>query len=177
MVIRQSSKMTKEQCREEKIRKRSPVELRCQFFTSSLPHAESLERQAFSQYIHNIILCDERAGQLKPSNKKLSSKHSSTGSCFCLFVFHLRSMDLNQRARLPFPPLLQRCHPACGHQGSSHLSPVLAYNILSRCKLSPLTPRQPMIELYTLTFSCFPLRKSELKRLIKSRIELTLPHY
>ena len=43
--------------------------------------------------------------------------------------------------------LLQRCHchPACGHQGSSHLSPMLASDFLSRCKFSPLTSRQPII--------------------------------
>ena len=35
------------------------------------------------------------------------------------------------------------------------------YDILSRCKFSALTTRQPMVEFYLLTFPCFPLRKKE----------------
>ena len=35
------------------------------------------------------------------------------------------------------------------------------YNFLSRCKFSTLTTRQPMVELYLLTFPRFPLRKKE----------------
>ena len=55
-------------------------------------------------------------------------------------------------------------HPACGHKGSSHLSPVLALQFfLSRCKFSTLTTRQPMVEFYLLTFPRFPLRKKEHK--------------
>ena len=55
-------------------------------------------------------------------------------------------------------------HPACGHKGSSHLSPVHALQFfLSRCKFSTLTTRQPMVELYLLTFPRFPLRKKEHK--------------
>ena len=37
------------------------------------------------------------------------------------------------------------------------------YNFLSRCKFSTLTTRQPMVELYLLTFPRFPLRKKEHK--------------
>ena len=37
------------------------------------------------------------------------------------------------------------------------------YNILSRCKFSALTTRQPMVEFYLLTFPRFPLRKKEHK--------------
>ena len=37
------------------------------------------------------------------------------------------------------------------------------YNILSRCKFSTLTTRQPMAEFYLLTFPRFPLRKKEHK--------------
>ena len=37
------------------------------------------------------------------------------------------------------------------------------YNFLSRCKFSTLTSRQPMVELYLLTFPRFPLRKKEHK--------------
>ena len=55
-------------------------------------------------------------------------------------------------------------HPACGHKGSSHLSPVHALQFfLSRCKFSTLTTRQPMVEFYLLTFPRFPLRKKEHK--------------
>ena len=39
-------------------------------------------------------------------------------------------------------------HPACGHKGSSHLSPVHALQFLSRCKFSTLTTRQSMVEFY-----------------------------
>ena len=55
-------------------------------------------------------------------------------------------------------------HLACGHKGSSHLSPVHALHFfLSRCKFSTLTTRQPMVEFYLLTFPRFPLRKKEHK--------------
>ena len=64
-------------------------------------------------------------------------------------------------------------HPACGHKGSSHLSPRFSRltsfltknqsNFLSRCKFSTLTTRQPMVEFYLLTFPRFPLRKKEHK--------------
>ena len=37
------------------------------------------------------------------------------------------------------------------------------YNFLSRCKFSTLTTRQPMVEIYLLTFPRFPLRKKEHK--------------
>ena len=37
------------------------------------------------------------------------------------------------------------------------------YDFLSRCKLSTLTTRQPMVEFYLLTFPRFPLRKKEHK--------------
>ena len=37
------------------------------------------------------------------------------------------------------------------------------YNVLSRCKFSTLTTRQPMVGFYLLTFSRFPLRKKEHK--------------
>ena len=51
-------------------------------------------------------------------------------------------------------------HPACSLQGSIHLSPVHAYEFVSRCRFSTPTPRL-MIELFVLTSSHFPLRKSE----------------
>ena len=55
-------------------------------------------------------------------------------------------------------------HPACGHKGSPHLSPVHALQFfLSRCKFSTLTTRQPMVEFYLLTFPRFPLREKEHK--------------
>ena len=51
-------------------------------------------------------------------------------------------------------------HSACGHKGSSNLSPVHALQLfLSRCKFSTLTTRQAMVEFYLLTFPRFPLRK------------------
>ena len=82
---------------------------------------------------------------------------------FCLFVFHVRPMCLNllrYQSRL-----LQRCYPGCGHTASSHFSPVLGYNFLSRCKSSTLTPRQPMVIIeyyyYLLAFSRFPLRNQK----------------
>ena len=66
-------------------------------------------------------------------------------------------------------------HPACGHKGSSHLSPVHALHFfLSRCKFSTLTTHQPMVEFYLLTFLRFPLRKKEHKSYFgKILIELT----
>ena len=69
----------------------------------------------------------------------------------CLFVSPLRPMGLNVLGYRSH--LLKRGHLACGHEIFSHLSPVLAYDFLSRCKFSTLTPRQSLVEL------CFPLRK------------------
>ena len=37
------------------------------------------------------------------------------------------------------------------------------YDVLSRCELSTLITRQPMVEFYLLTFPRFPLRKKEHK--------------
>ena len=39
----------------------------------------------------------------------------------------------------------------------------MPYNFSSRCKFGTLTTRQPMVELYLLTFPRFPLRKKEHK--------------
>ena len=45
------------------------------------------------------------------------------------------------------------------------------YDFLSRCKFSTLATRQPMVELYLLTFPRFALRKNTNPTLV--RIELT----
>ena len=76
---------------------------------------------------------------------------------FVFFVPHLRPMGLNV--------LGYQSHLKQRRQGSSNLSPFLAYDFLSRLKFSTLTPRQPiiMVEFYLLTFSPFPRRKAELK--------------
>ena len=72
---------------------------------------------------------------------------------FLLFFFHLT-----------YSRWTSHYHPACGHKGSSHLSPVHASQFfLSRCKFSTLTTRQPMVGFYLLTFPRFPLRKKEHK--------------
>ena len=94
-------------------------------------------------------------------------KSSWRGHPLLLYVFvsHLRPMGLNVLGY--HSHLLQRCHPAYGHEGSFHLSPVLAllysYFFL-RCKVSTLTTRQPLTR--------FPLRKPENKIPVFSRIEL-----
>ena len=46
---------------------------------------------------------------------------------------------------------------------STQLSPIHAYEFLSRCRFSTPTPRQPMVELFVLASSRFPLRKPEEK--------------
>ena len=62
--------------------------------------------------------------------------------------------------------LQQRCHPACGHEGSSHLSPVLASSIfLSRRKFSVLTTRQPLVQ--------FSATEAKIQILVFARVELT----
>ena len=59
--------------------------------------------------------------------------------------FHiLLEVDGPQRIFLGYQShllMLQGCHPidVCGHEGFSHLFPVLAYKFLSRCKFSALT--------------------------------------
>ena len=52
-------------------------------------------------------------------------------------------------------------HPACGHKGSSHLSPVHALQFFIAMQVQHFTTRQPMVEFYSLTFPRFPLRKKE----------------
>ena len=52
-------------------------------------------------------------------------------------------------------------HPACGHQGSPHLSPRFSpCDFLSRCKFGTLTPHQPitLLEFFLLRLSSFPFR-------------------
>ena len=46
----------------------------------------------------------------------------------CLFVSHVWPMGLNVLGYQSH--LLQRCHPACGHEGYFHLSPVFALYVL-----------------------------------------------
>ena len=62
------------------------------------------------------------------------------------FYLYLRSMGLNVLSYQPH--LLQRCyhHPACGHEGSSHLSPVLALWNFNAIQLQHSTPRFPLRE-------------------------------
>ena len=101
-----------------------------------------------------------------------------------LFVSPSRPMGLNVLGYQSH--LLQRCHPACGHEGSSHisLSPVLAllyyYSMisLSRCKFSTFTTRQPMVEFYLLliTFSRFALRTKEYKSRFSQESNSRFPH-
>ena len=61
-------------------------------------------------------------------------------------VFHLSPMGpINE---------LQRCPSRVwSHKGSTHLSPVHAYEFLSRCRYSTPIPRQPTVELFVLTYS------------------------
>ena len=94
---------------------------------------------------------------------------SSTHHDFCLYLTLLPT-GLNVLGYQSH--LVQRRHPACGHQRSSHLSPVLTFDFLSRSKRSTITIRQPMVEFYLLTFSRFQLRKTEEKVLLLKRIEL-----
>ena len=51
--------------------------------------------------------------------------------------------------------LLQRYHTVCGREESSHPSPVITLQFLSRCKFRTLTTRQPMVEFKLLAFSSF----------------------
>ena len=62
---------------------------------------------------------------------------------FCI----LPMADGPQRAiRLPIPPT-KRCHPVCGNDGSSHLSPVLNSRFFIAMQFSTLTTRQPMVDI------------------------------
>ena len=56
-------------------------------------------------------------------------------------------------------------HPACGHKGSSHLSPVHALQLFIAMQVqnSFQLVNQSMVEFYLLTFPRFPLRKKEHK--------------
>ena len=78
--------------------------------------------------------------------------NSPTFSVF-VFVSSLIADGAYQRATtLPVPRV-----------GSTHLSPVHAYEFLSRCRFSTPTPRQPIVELLVLTSSHFPLQRAEEK--------------
>ena len=91
--------------------------------------------------------------------------------CFLFLFYTLLTADGSQRAWLPIPPTATL--PPCLWSDlpiSPRFSP---YEILSRCKFSSLTPRQPIVEFYLLTFSRFPLRKPEIQILVFTRIELT----
>ena len=95
------------------------------------------------------------------TNKKIS--FPTVISCcsvffFFFFITYRRwGQSTNQRATtLPIPR-------AVGLKGPTHISPVHAYEFLSRCRFSTPTPRQPTIELPGLTSSRYPLRKPEQK--------------
>ena len=56
--------------------------------------------------------------------------------------------------------LLQCCHSACGHEGSSHLSPVLALRVFIGMQVQH-SYSSSSGEIYVLAFLLFPLRKRE----------------
>ena len=80
----------------------------------------------------------------------------------CLIVSQSRSIGLNVLGYQSYP--LQRCHPVCGHEGSSHLFSILALRD-ERSSLLQYTTRQPimMLGFYLLAFSRSPSRKKEHK--------------
>ena len=53
--------------------------------------------------------------------------------------------------------LVQRCHPACAHEGSSQLSPILAFRFFYRGAISAQI--QLVSQWLSLTYSRFPPRK------------------
>ena len=67
----------------------------------------------------------------------------------------------------PMGPIneIQRCPSRVWSRGDLliHLSPVHAYELLSRCRFSTPTPRLSMVELFVSTSSRYPLRKSQEK--------------
>ena len=100
------------------------------------------------------VHCRESAGTGLVNHKVVPN-----GCCLGMSPFFFSFSFISLIADGPHP-----YHPACGHKGSSHLSPVHALQFfLSRCKFSTLTTRQPMAEFYLLTFPRFPLRKKEHK--------------
>ena len=69
--------------------------------------------------------------------------------------------------------LLQRCHPAWVTKDIPISPWFSSYDFLSRCKLSTLTTRQPMVGFCLLTFSRFPRQKPKSKSCFeKTRIKL-----
>ena len=65
-----------------------------------------------------------------------------------LFVFQLTA-DGPPRARLPMPPLLQRCRPACGHYRSPHLFPGSRLtNVCRDASSALLQPINPTVGFY-----------------------------
>ena len=78
---------------------------------------------AFSGFTMDQLLCASLFSHPLYSNNGMSS--------FCLFVCISLMTDGPQRAIIGYQShLLQSCRPACGHEGSSHLSSVLALRFL-----------------------------------------------
>ena len=98
-----------------------------------------------------------------------------TGAClfFCLIVSHLRPMGLNVLLyMLPIPPTATL--PSCLRCTKNLLilprfSP---YDFLSRCKLSTLTTRQPVVEFYFSHVLTLYVTEEILQILAFARIEL-----
>ena len=103
------------------------------------------------------------------------SHRSTTDMMFAM----RRLQELGRKARAPLLVCFNRGPRLCRPQMDLIITilPVVTkvlpisprftpYDLLSRCKFSTLTTRQPMVEFYLLTFPRFPLRKKEHKILL-----------
>ena len=116
--------------------------------------------QMFLLFPDGFLLCDHGSDffrsayvriQIKKKTLAIFGVRNTLRKCF------LTLCRLGQSTSYNF------AHPACGHKRSTHLSPIHAYEFLSRCRFSTPTPRQPMVELFVLASSRFPYQKSEEK--------------
>ena len=105
--------------------------------------------------IHNVPGTVSPTYTYSPNVFVISSSHSCAHWSFFLFLFFFHLTYSRWTSSLPSCLWSQRIFPSLP---GSRLT-----NVLSRCKFSTLTTRQPMVEFYLLTFPLFPLRKKEHK--------------
>ena len=101
----------------------------------------------------NIIIDSEL---LRPGTLRSTTRYSENGYIAFFFLLHrLSPMEpINEVQRCPSRVWIQGVYPSLSG------SPL---RVLSQCRFSTPTPRQPMVELFVFTSARFPLWKSEEK--------------
>ena len=109
------------------------------------------------------------------------TRRPNTFFCVCLYLTYgrlgLDGLKIGYQSHK-----VQRCHPACGHEESSHPSPRFSpsrYDFLSRCKFSSLF-LQLVSQWLNFPYSTHVLKisatETKIREMILSRIELCLTY-